>query len=226
MATVSVPAGIKQINHWIGGRVVGTKSGRFGPVYNPATGEVQAHVDFASAEEVDDVVACALKAYAESWRATPLSRRAECMFRLRELIDANRRNIAELITLEHGKTVADALGEVARGLENIEFACGIPQLLKGGYSEQASRGVDVYQIRQPLGVVAGDHTFQFSSDGADVDDGQRCRLREHVHSETIGKRSLCQPVARGIDAARRRTGWRIQRLARRSRGGGPPAQPS
>jgi malonate-semialdehyde dehydrogenase (acetylating)/methylmalonate-semialdehyde dehydrogenase len=160
MATVSVPAGIKQINHWIGGRVVGTKSGRFGPVYNPATGEVQARVDFAGAEEVDDVVACALNAY-ESWRATPLSRRAECMFRLRELIDGNRRNIAELITLEHGKTVADALGEVARGLENIEFACGIPQLLKGGYSEQASRGVDVYQIRQPLGVVAGITPFNF-----------------------------------------------------------------
>jgi malonate-semialdehyde dehydrogenase (acetylating)/methylmalonate-semialdehyde dehydrogenase len=160
MATIAVSAGIKQINHWIGGRIVGTQSGRFGPVYNPATGDIQAHVDFASAEEVDNIVACALKAF-EGWRATPLSRRAECMFRLRELIDANRGAIAELIMLEHGKTVADALGEVARGLENIEFACGIPQLLKGGYSEQASRGVDVYQIRQPLGVVAGITPFNF-----------------------------------------------------------------
>ena len=160
MATIAAQAGIKQINHWIGGRVVGSKSGRFGPVYNPATGEVQAHVDFASVEEVDEVVACAKKAFAE-WRATPLSRRAECMFRLRELIDANRRGIAELITLEHGKTIPDAMGEVARGLENIEFACGIPQLLKGGYSEQASRGVDVYQIRQPLGVVVGITPFNF-----------------------------------------------------------------
>src|SRR5258708_1703614 len=165
MATITDRAGIKQIgvkqiNHWIGGRVAGTKSGRSGPVYNPATGEVQAHVDFASVEEVDEVVACAKKAWTE-WRATPLSRRAECMFRLRELIDANRRAIAELITLEHGKTLPDATGEVSRGLENIEFACGIPQLLKGGYSEQASRGVDVYQIRQPLGVVAGITPFNF-----------------------------------------------------------------
>src|SRR5262249_22779892 len=146
MATISVPAGVRQINHWIGGRVTGTKSGRSGPVYNPATGEVQAQVDFASVEEVDGVVAVAQKAY-EAWRLTPLSRRSECMFKLRELVDANRRAIAELITLEHGKTIPDAMGEVARGLENIEFACGIPQLLKGGYSEQASRGVDVYQLR-------------------------------------------------------------------------------
>ena len=95
------------------------------------------------------------------WRATPLSRRAEIMFRLRELVDANRREIAALITLEHGKTPSDAMGEVARGLENIEFACGIPNLLKGGFSEQASRGIDVYQIRQPLGVVAGITPFNF-----------------------------------------------------------------
>ncbi len=151
---------MKQINHWIGGHAVAGKSGRSGPVFNPATGEVQAHVDFASVEEVDATVACAKKVWGE-WRATPLSRRSECMFRLRELIDANRRAIAELITMEHGKTVPDAMGEVARGLENIEFACGIPQLLKGGYSEQASRGVDVYQIRQPLGVVAGITPFNF-----------------------------------------------------------------
>src|SRR5262249_31176181 len=105
-------------------------------------------------------VAVAQKAFS-GWRATPLSRRAETMFKLRELVDANRGRIAMLISLEHGKTLPDAMGEVARGLENIEFACGIPNLLKGGFSEQASRGIDIYQIRQPLGVVAGITPFNF-----------------------------------------------------------------
>jgi malonate-semialdehyde dehydrogenase (acetylating)/methylmalonate-semialdehyde dehydrogenase len=129
-------------------------------VWNPATAEAQARVDFASAQEVDRAVESAKAAFSD-WRATPLSRRAEIMFKLRELVDANRRRLAEIITSEHGKTLPDAMGEVARGLENIEFACGIPNLLKGGFSEQASRGVDVYQIRQPLGVVAGITPFNF-----------------------------------------------------------------
>ena len=133
---------------------------RTGKVWNPATGEVRAEIPFATTAEIDQTIAAAKKAFPE-WRATPLSRRAETMFRLRELVDANRRALAELITLEHGKTISDAMGEVARGLENIEFACGIPQLLKGGFSEQAIRGVDVYQIRQPLGVVAGITPFNF-----------------------------------------------------------------
>ncbi|MBI5813923.1 MAG: CoA-acylating methylmalonate-semialdehyde dehydrogenase [Meiothermus silvanus] len=151
---------MKRVSHWIGGRVVVGNSGRSGAVWNPATGQKQATVDFASAEEVDRAIAVAKEAF-KSWRQTPLSRRAEIMFKFRELIDANRKKIAELITLEHGKTLPDALGEVARGLENVEFACGIPNLLKGGYSEQVSRGVDVYQIRQPLGVVAGITPFNF-----------------------------------------------------------------
>jgi malonate-semialdehyde dehydrogenase (acetylating)/methylmalonate-semialdehyde dehydrogenase len=133
---------------------------RTGKVWNPATGQLRTEIPFATKAEIDQTVATARKAFPE-WRATPLSRRAETMFRLRELVDANRRALAELITLEHGKTISDAMGEVARGLENIEFACGIPQLLKGGFSEQASRGVDVYQIRQPLGVVAGITPFNF-----------------------------------------------------------------
>ncbi len=115
---------------------------------------------FASVEDVDPAVRVAKAAF-PGWRATNLSRRAEVMFRMRELVDANRKEIASLITAEHGKVLSDALGEVARGLENIEFACGMPQLLKGGYSEQASTGVDVYQIRQPLGVVAGITPFNF-----------------------------------------------------------------
>jgi malonate-semialdehyde dehydrogenase (acetylating)/methylmalonate-semialdehyde dehydrogenase len=151
---------IKRISHWIGGKVAGSTSGRMGAVWNPATGEQQASVDFASVDEVDEAVRIADNAFA-GWRATPLSRRAEVMFAFRQLVDANRKNIAELLTLEHGKTLPDALGEVARGLENVEFACGIPQLLKGGFSEQASRGIDIYQIRQPLGVVAGITPFNF-----------------------------------------------------------------
>jgi len=139
--------------------VLGT-SGRSGVVFNPATGEQQAAVDFADVSELDAVVA-ASKAALPAWRSTSLSRRAEIMFRMRELVDANRKEIANIVSLEHGKVPADAMGELARGLENIEFACGIPALLKGGYSEQAAGGVDVYSIRQPLGVVAGITPFNF-----------------------------------------------------------------
>src|ERR1700687_5702762 len=160
MTTTDIAAGIRSVNHWIGGKACASESGRSGGVWNPATGQAQAAGDFASAEEVDQAVESGLQAF-PGWRATPLSRRAEILFKVRELVDANRRRIAEMITLEHGKTVSDALGEVARGLENIEFACGVPNLLKGGYSEQASRGIDVYQIRQPLGVVAGITPFNF-----------------------------------------------------------------
>ena len=148
------------ISHWIGGKVFESASARSGVVWNPATGEARTTVVFADAADVDAAVAGAKAAFPE-WRATPLSRRAETMFRFRELVDANRQKIAELLSLEHGKTTADALGEVARGIENIEFACGMPNLLKGGFSEQASRGIDVSQIRQPLGVVAGITPFNF-----------------------------------------------------------------
>jgi malonate-semialdehyde dehydrogenase (acetylating)/methylmalonate-semialdehyde dehydrogenase len=151
---------MNRISHWIDGAVVEGTSGQSGRVFNPATGEQAASVDFASVAEVDAAVASA-KAASEGWRATGLGRRAEVMFHLRELIDANRKEIASLVTAEHGKVLSDALGEVARGLENVEFATGIPHLLKGGYSEQVSTGVDVYSIRQPLGVVAGITPFNF-----------------------------------------------------------------
>ncbi|MEO1057232.1 MAG: CoA-acylating methylmalonate-semialdehyde dehydrogenase, partial [Actinomycetota bacterium] len=150
----------KRISHWIDGRVVESTSGNSAPVYDPATGEQTGAVDLASVDEVDAAVATA-RAAAVEWRATPLSRRAEVMFRLRELFDANRKEIASIVSAEHGKVVSDAMGEVARGLENIEFACGIPQLMKGEYSEQAAGGIDVYSIRQPLGVVAGITPFNF-----------------------------------------------------------------
>ena len=133
---------MNKISHWIDGKVVESTSGRSAAVFNPATGEQSGAVDLASVDEVDAAVAAAKAAFPE-WRATSLSKRAEILFRLRELVDANRKEIASLLTAEHGKVQSDSLGEVARGLENIEFACGIPQLIKGEYSEQASSGVDV-----------------------------------------------------------------------------------
>ncbi|MGA2889087.1 MAG: CoA-acylating methylmalonate-semialdehyde dehydrogenase [Terracidiphilus sp.] len=148
------------VSHWINGKPVAATSGRTGALTNPATGEIVAEVGFASVADADSAVAAAKAAFFE-WRSTPLSHRAEVMFRLRDLIVQNRDRLAGIISLENGKTIGDALGEVVRGLENVEFACGIPNLLKGGYTEQASRGVDVYQIRQPLGVVAGITPFNF-----------------------------------------------------------------
>jgi malonate-semialdehyde dehydrogenase (acetylating)/methylmalonate-semialdehyde dehydrogenase len=149
-----------RVNHWIDGRLVAGTSGREGPVYDPATGSLARHVDFASVEEVDAAVAAA-KSAVPTWRATSLSKRTDIMFRIRNLVDANRTELAALLTAEHGKVPSDALGEIARGVENLEFACGIPSLLKGDFSEQVSGGVDVYQIRQPVGVVAGITPFNF-----------------------------------------------------------------
>ena len=151
---------MKRISHWVDGKVLVGTSGRTGVIWQPATGEQQAEVDLASADEVSHAIAVAKAAF-PAWRSTNLSRRAEVMFHMRELVDANRKEIASLLSSEHGKVLSDALGEVARGLENIEFACGVPNLMKGGFSEQASTGVDVYNIRQPLGVVAGITPFNF-----------------------------------------------------------------
>ncbi len=151
---------LERVQHWIGGQRVAGTSGRSGPVYNPARGDIARRVDFASVEEVDAAVRAAREAF-PGWRRTSISRRTEILFRIRNLVDEHRREIAAHLTAEHGKVTSDALGEVARGLENIEFATGIPTLLKGGFSEQVSTGVDVYQIRQPLGVVAGITPFNF-----------------------------------------------------------------
>ncbi len=151
---------MKRISHWIGGQVVEGTSGQQGPVFNPATGEQTGAVDLASAAEVDAAVETAAGAFRE-WRSASLSQRTTILFSFRELLDRHRDDLAALITAEHGKVFSDAKGEVARGIENVEFACGVPHLLKGGFSEQPSRGVDVYSIRQPLGVVAGITPFNF-----------------------------------------------------------------
>jgi malonate-semialdehyde dehydrogenase (acetylating)/methylmalonate-semialdehyde dehydrogenase len=148
------------IAHWIEGRLTPGESGRTSPVFNPATGEETAVVGLASVAEVDAAVSSATAASRE-WRLASLSKRAAVLFAFRELLHARQADLAAIVTAEHGKVVADALGEVARGLENVEFATGVPNLLKGGFSEQVSTEVDVYSIRQPLGVVAGITPFNF-----------------------------------------------------------------
>ena len=148
------------IGHWIGGRAVPGSSGRTGPVFDPARGVQTAEVSLASAAEVDDVVKVAVDA-ARSWGTSSLSRRAGALFRFRELLDAHRDDVAAAITREHGKVLSDAQGEVARGLENVEFACGIPHLLKGSLSPEASTDIDVVTVPEPVGVVAGITPFNF-----------------------------------------------------------------
>ena len=150
----------KRITHFIGGKSWSGAAERTGDVYNPATGEISARVDFASTSVVDDAVSVA-KSAAQEWRNTSLAKRTQILFAFREIVNARKEELAKSITLEHGKVLSDALGEVIRGLEVVEFACGIPHLLKGGFSEGVSTGIDVYSIRQPLGVVAIISPFNF-----------------------------------------------------------------
>ena len=151
---------MQQIHHLIDGEDVTTTSGRSGPVSNPATGGQTGEVGFASVEEVDRAVASARAAFDE-WRNVSIARRTKLLHEFRSLVVANADEIAARLTAEHGKVGDDARGEVARGIENIEFACGLADALKGTYSEQASTGVDVYTVRQPLGVCAGITPFNF-----------------------------------------------------------------
>ncbi|HYA67978.1 MAG TPA: aldehyde dehydrogenase family protein, partial [Acidimicrobiales bacterium] len=148
------------VTHWVGGRARPGTSGRVGPVYDPARGVQSAQVSLASAAEVDTVVRSSLEASTE-WRASPLARRTTMLFALRELIAAQRQELAQVVTREHGKVLSDAEGEVARGLECVEFACGIPQALKGAHSPEVSSGVDVHTSLYPVGVVAGITPFNF-----------------------------------------------------------------
>jgi malonate-semialdehyde dehydrogenase (acetylating)/methylmalonate-semialdehyde dehydrogenase len=150
----------QRISHWIEGRTTPGTSGRTAPVYNPATGQRSAEVELASGSEVNDAVASAVAA-SKDWRHSSLSTRSGVLFALRELLHERTEELAAILTAEHGKVLSDSVGEIGRGLENVEFAAGVPQLLKGGFSEQVSSGVDVYSIRQPLGVVAGITPFNF-----------------------------------------------------------------
>jgi malonate-semialdehyde dehydrogenase (acetylating)/methylmalonate-semialdehyde dehydrogenase len=151
---------VRTIQHWIGGQTAAGASTRTSPVWNPATGEQQAQVVLASTADVDAAVLVATRAF-EDWSQASLSKRAKVLFAFRELVNRHARDMAALITDEHGKVLSDALGEVQRGLEVVEFACGIPTLLKGDYSDQVSSEVDSYSFREPLGVVAGITPFNF-----------------------------------------------------------------
>jgi malonate-semialdehyde dehydrogenase (acetylating)/methylmalonate-semialdehyde dehydrogenase len=158
--TLSTPQSTTTIPHWIGGPVLDEPAGRSGPLYNPATGESTGEVAFATRETVARAVDVATEA-ARGWRETSLARRSRILFAYRELVERHKQDLAALVTREHGKVLSDALGEVQRGLEVVEFACGIADLLKGDFSENVSTEVDSYSIRQPLGVVAGITPFNF-----------------------------------------------------------------
>ncbi len=151
---------MRTITHWIDGATTAGGSSRRAPVWEPASGRQQAEVVLASSDDVDAAVAAAAAAFT-SWSQTSLSRRTSILFRFRELVNSHQHELAELVTDEHGKVLSDARGEVQRGLEVIEFACGIPQLLKGEFSDQVSTDVDSWTFRQPLGVVAGITPFNF-----------------------------------------------------------------
>jgi malonate-semialdehyde dehydrogenase (acetylating)/methylmalonate-semialdehyde dehydrogenase len=150
----------KRIAHWIGGSPLAIGSDRLAPVWNPTTGEQQAWVALAGKAEVDAAVKSASEAF-QLWSQVSLAKRTKVLFAFRELVNAHVREIAEAICDEHGKVISDATGEVQRGLEVVEFACGIPTLLKGSYSDQVSGGIDVFSFREPLGVVAGITPFNF-----------------------------------------------------------------
>ena len=153
---------MKTIEHWIGGKPTSGTSERTAPVWNPATGQQQSEVRLASKSDVDGAIVTARTAF-EQWSQASLSQRSKVLFAFRELVNNNIEALAELITDEHGKVLSDAAGEVQRGLEVVEFACGIPHLLKGDYSDQVSTNVDSYSFREPLGVVAGITPFNFRS---------------------------------------------------------------
>ena len=149
-----------RVTHWINGAPWNGSPERTGDVFDPATGQVTKQVDFASRATVEEAIAAAKAAYPD-WRDASLTKRATTLFAFRELVNKHKEDIAALITEEHGKVLSDALGEVTRGLEVVEFACGIPHLMKGGYSEGVSSGVDVHSLRQPLGVVGIISPFNF-----------------------------------------------------------------
>jgi malonate-semialdehyde dehydrogenase (acetylating) / methylmalonate-semialdehyde dehydrogenase len=151
---------MRDIRHFIDGASFEGASGRFGDVFNPNTGEVQARVQLATEGEVDKAVQAAQNAF-EAWSSTNPQRRARVMFEFKRLVEANMDELAEMLSSEHGKVIADSKGDIQRGLEVIEFACGIPHALKGEYTQGAGPGIDVYSMRQPLGVVAGITPFNF-----------------------------------------------------------------
>ena len=174
------------IAHWKNNAPFAGASTATAPVTNPATGEVTGEVALASVEDARAVIDAAAAAFPE-WRDTSLAKRTQVLFTFRELLNERKGELAEIITSEHGKVVSDALGEVSRGQEVVEFACGIPHLLKGGFTENASTKVDVYSIRQPLGPVGDHQPVQLPGHGADVVLPHRDRHRQHRGAQAVGE---------------------------------------
>ena len=213
----------EELGHFIGGKRVAGKSGRHGDVFNPAAGEVTTHVAFADSSEIDAAVAAAREAF-PAWAATPPLSRARVMFKYKELLEQNRDKLARMIGSEHGKVLADATGEVTRGIEVVEFVCGIPQLLKGEFTENVGADIDSYGVRQALGRVRRHHAVQFPGDGADVDVPGGDRLRQQLRAEAVGARSLAGAVPRRAADASGPAGGRVQ--CRQRRQGAPSMRSS
>ena len=159
-AQTDVDVDVRVISHWIDGAEVPSSSGRSAPVFNPATGAVSARVALADEAEIEAAIASAVRGFAV-WSGWSIARRQGVLFAFRELLNARKRELAEIITAEHGKVVSDAMGEILRGQEVVELACGFPHLIKGAFSENASTGIDVYSLKQPLGVVGIISPFNF-----------------------------------------------------------------
>ena len=178
---------VQELFHFIGGKRVKGRSGKFGDVYWPMTGEVAAKVPLADASEVWDAVQNA-KAAQVGWAATNPQRRARVMMKFVDLLNRDMETLALVLAKEHGKTIPDAKGDIQRGLEVAEFAIGGPHLMKGEYTEGAGPGIDIYSLRQPLGVVCGHHAVQLPGDDPAVEAGARHRLRQCLHSQAFRAR--------------------------------------
>ena len=209
---------MREIGHFVGGKEVKGASGRSGDVFNPNTGEVQAKVAFAARAEVEQVIANA-EAAQPAWAATNPQRRARVMFKFLELIQKDVENLAKLLSSEHGKTLANSKGDIQRGVEVVEFACGIPHLMKGEYTEGAGPG------HRPLFDAAAarrgrrHHAVQFSGDDPDVEIRAGARLRQCLHPQAVGARPVGADAARGAAGRGRTAGRRAQRRQRRQGGG-------
>ena len=209
---------MREIGHFIGGKAVKGTSGRQGDVFNPNTGEVQAKVALASKSEVEKAIANAEAAF-PAWAATNPQRRARVMFKFLELIQAEYDDLARLLSSEHGKTFADSKGDIQRGLEVVEFACGIPHLMKGEYTEGAGPGIDLYSVRQPLGVVAGITPFNFPAMIPLWKAAPAIACGNTLHPQAVGARPVGADPHRGTVHQGRAAGGRAQRRQRRQGGG-------
>ena len=191
------------LEHFVGGKLISGSSDRKGKVFNPATGEQESEVRLASKADLDQAVEVAQKAF-ETWSLKPSLQRARVMFKFKELIEKNADELTKLIVSEHGKVYEDAKGSLTRGLEVVEFACGIPHLLKGEFSENVGTNVDSWSMRQPLGVVAGITPFNFPANGTDVDVSYCYCMWKYIYFKTVRKRSIL-PTKIGRIANRSRT---------------------